>query len=159
MDTVIESLRNLKDSYSQVGNCLSVYLGGAMDNVDPSFAVGWRKDAKTALQRHGFIVYDPTDGKDHYKQGKRKIYNKTTSQTEIVTPDLKCIGKSHILLVEISRKDIPYHGTSMELVYGKWWEKHIYVWGDCKSPWVIHHSTKMFPYMEDALNYILTNHK
>ncbi len=137
---------------------MHIYLAGAMDKVSPEFAVGWRQDAKSLLQKHSFTVLDPTDDKDLWKKGVKATYTKETATEQIIIPDLSKIHQADIILAEISLPDTAYHGTSMELVYATLWEKHVYVWGDCGSPWVIHHSNKIFTYMEDAVKYIIDKH-
>ncbi len=133
-----------------------VYLAGSIDRVSAEFALEWRKKAKLFLEEHGYLVLDPTEGKDLYKHNiDRKNYTKETAWEQIVLPDLAKIKRASFLLVEISKKDCPYHGTSMELVYGSLWGKTIVVWGDVKSAWVIYHSTIILPTLGDALEYIV----
>jgi nucleoside 2-deoxyribosyltransferase len=129
-----------------------VYLGGAIDRVPAEFSLGWRKEATKILRENGFMVLDPTEGKDLYDPD---INTKKFSPEYIVNSDLEMIKKSDILLVEISRKDIPYHGTSMELVYAHQWNKQIFVWGDTSSYWVRYHATEIFENLYSAIGCIL----
>ena len=131
---------------------LTIYLAGAMDKVPPEFAITWRLGAKTALTEAGHKVYDPTADKDLWNY---ECHTRLYTPGHIVKSDLSMISKSDIILAEISRRDIPYHGTSMELVYAKQWQKRVYVWGGCKSYWVRYHADKIFETMEDAVSYIL----
>lgn len=130
----------------------TVYLGGAIDKVPPEFALGWRKEATKVLKEHGFAILDPTAGKDLYAP-TANISSFTPEY--IVTTDLTMIETSDILLIEISRKDVPYHGTSMEIVYAYQWGKKIFVWGGSMSYWVRYHADQVFITMEDALDHIV----
>ena len=133
-----------------------VYLAGSIDRVTPEFALEWRKKARIFLEEHGYVVLDPTEGKNlHEHNIDHKNYTKQTAWDNIVSPDLIKIKKASILLVEISKKNCPYHGTSMELVYGNTWGKTVVVWGDVKSAWVVYHSTIILPTLDDALEYII----
>ena len=132
-----------------------VYLGGAIDRVPHTFSLGWRAKARKILEENGFAVLDPTEGKALADHDIDTInHTKETAKTQIVDPDLAKISKANILLMEISKSDVPYHGTSMELVYGHMWGKINYVWGGCKSSWVIHHSEKVFVTLDEALKHI-----
>jgi nucleoside 2-deoxyribosyltransferase len=126
------------------------YLGGAIDKVDPEFSIGWRKKA-TAVLEPLYKIIDPTAGKDLYAPG---VNTDVYTPAQIVETDLDAIRKSDILLVEISRDDIPYHGTSMEIVYGRLWGKDIIVWGGCRSYWVRYHADHIFDTLEEAVEYI-----
>lgn len=129
----------------------TVYLAGAMDKVSPDFAIEWRQEAKGFLKPKGFEVLDPTEDKDLWKPGVHTVAYKPE---EIVTADLKMISAADIILAELCRRDIPYHGTSMELVYACQWEKAVYVWGGCRSYWVRYHSDMIFEQLIQALEYI-----
>ncbi len=131
---------------------MNIYLAGAMDKVPPEFAITWRQAAKKTLIDHGHMVFDPTVGKDLWDDD---VHTKAYTPTMIVNSDLAMIKKSDIIIAEISRENIPYHGTSMELVYSYQWGKDIYVWGGCKSYWVRYHATQIFDKLEDILTHIL----
>ena len=118
---------------------MKIYLAGAIDKVSPEFATGWRKYA--AGQLTGCEILDPT--------GK---IGGTYKPAEVVEPDLAMIKQADIVLAEISRDDIPYHGTSMEIAYAYFWNKTIYVWGGCKSYWVRYHADEVFDTLDEALN-------
>lgn len=130
----------------------TVYLGGAIDKVSPEFATVWRGAAKKFLVDHEFLVLDPTEAKN---LSHPNINTSMYTPEQIVTADLDMIRRSNIVLAEISRKDIPYHGTSCELVYAYQWGKEIIVWGDCHSYWIRYHASKIFPELEKALWYIV----
>ena len=135
---------------------MKVYLAGAIDHVTPEFACGWRKQARTKLRAAGFEIGDPTEGKDLYAyQAGKKIYTKTQAGEEIVMPDMVKINDSDIILAEMSRDDIPYHGTSMELVYGHLLSKIVIVWGGCRAAWVIYHSEEIMESLDEAIDYII----
>ena len=129
----------------------TIYLAGAIHHVDPEFATGWRKKATEALQ-HKYKILDPTAGKDLYAPGvNQTLY----TPKEIVTTDLARIDMSDIILAEISRTDIPYHGTSMEIYHGGTTGKIVIVWGGCQSYWVRYFSTKIFKHLTGAIEYLL----
>ena len=134
-----------------VGEKPTIYLAGAIDKVPPEFALTWRRQATEALQ-HKYKILDPTADKDLYLPGVNTDY---FTPAQIVTADLDMIQTADIILAEISRKDIPYHGTSMELVYAHNWQKLIYVWGGCKSYWIRYHSTQIFDGLPDAIEHLL----
>jgi len=128
-----------------------VYLAGAIDKVSPDFALSWRKAAKERLIAAGYQVLDPTDDKN--------LFSGTANTTDftpadIVETDLNMIDRADIVLAEISRTDIPYHGTSMELVYAMQAGKLVIVWGGCRSYWVRYHADCIFGVLEDALLYL-----
>jgi len=129
----------------------TVYLAGAIDHVSPAFAIRWRKDAAKRLDAAGYSVLDPTDGKD---LDDPNVNISTFTPAEIVESDKAMIDKSDILLVEISRKDIPYIGTSMEILYA--WErgKKIIVWGGPRSYWIRYHANHVFLTLHEALEEI-----
>lgn len=129
----------------------TVYLAGAIAKVPPEFAVTWRRGARLALERHGYQVLDPTDGKDLFDPEVHTSYK----PEDIVIPDLKMIEQADIILAEISRTDVPYHGTSMELVYAQMQGKLVYVWGGCISYWVQYHADQVFATLSDALDELI----
>jgi nucleoside 2-deoxyribosyltransferase len=128
-----------------------VYLAGAIDHVPPSFAVKWRQDATSRLEAIGYEVLDPTEGKDLYHPA---VNTDLYTPKQIVESDKAMIDRADILLVEMSRKDIPYIGTSMEILYA--WErgKQVYVWGGPQSYWVRYHATKVFLTLKETLDYL-----
>ena len=129
----------------------TIYLAGAIHHVPPEFATTWRRAVTQALSDR-FNILDPTADKDLYDPD---INTKVFTPEQIVTADLDMIFRADTILAEMSRTDIPYHGTSMELAYAYNWKKQIIVWGGCQSYWVRYHATKIFDQMEDALTYIL----
>ena len=132
----------------------SVYLAGGIGGLTPEKAVGWRRAAGKILSEAGFIVLDPTARIDFKHQ--RANPEKYDASNDIVIPDLEMIKASDILLVEMTIKDRPYIGTSMEIVYGKvLWQKLIYVWGGLGSYWIKHHADKIFSTLEGALAEIV----
>jgi len=129
----------------------TVYLAGAIHHVPPEFALEWRRQATEALKRY-YRILDPTADKDLYQPD---VSVSVYTPEQIVTSDLKMIKKADIILAEISRTDLPYHGTSMELSYAYQWGKTIYVWGGCQSYWVRYHATQIFDNLADALSHLL----
>ena len=147
MNTV--SPRALLEPFA-TGRTPVIYLAGAIDKVPPEFALTWRRQATEALQDK-YKILDPTADKDLYLPGINTDY---FTPEQIVTADLDMIMSSDIILAEISRKDIPYHGTSMELAYAYNWKKTIYVWGGCRSYWVRYHATQIFDGLADAIEHL-----
>lgn len=127
-----------------------IYLAGAIDKVSAEFALGWRREATEALQDR-YKIFDPTADKDLFQPD---VNTTLYTPEHIVETDLDMIGQADIILAEMSRKDVPYHGTSMELVYGQFWGKRIYVWGGCQSYWVRYHATQIFEGLADAIDHI-----
>jgi len=134
-----------------VGEKPTIYLAGAIDKVPPEFALTWRRQATEALQ-HKYKILDPTADKDLFQPDVNvSVY----TPAQIVEPDLDMIRTADIILAEISRKDIPYHGTSMELAYAHQWGKLIYVWGGCQSYWVRYFATEVFSNLDAAIAILL----
>ena len=129
----------------------TVYLAGAIAHVTPDFATSWRRDATERLTAAGYTVLDPTQGKDLHAPG---VNETVYTPKEIVEADLDMIRRADIVLAEVSKKDVPYHGTSMELVYARMWGKRIIVWGGSKSYWVRYHSERVFLTLHEALDYL-----
>lgn len=146
-ETLIRALLEL----FATGRTPVIYLAGAIDKVPPEFALEWRRQATEALQDR-YKILDPTADKDLFQPGVNTDYY---TPEQIVDADLTAIMSSDIILAEISRKDIPYHGTSCELVYAYNWGKKIVVWGGCHSYWVRYHASIIFPTLGDSLTYLL----
>jgi nucleoside 2-deoxyribosyltransferase len=134
-----------------VGAKPTIYLAGAIDKVPPEFATTWRQAATKTLE-YKYNILDPTAGKDLFAPGvNTEIY----TPQQIVESDLAAIMRSDIILAEVSRTDIPYHGTSMEIAYAYNQGKTIYVWGNCRSYWIRYHATQIFDELADALEHLL----
>ncbi len=129
----------------------TIYLAGAIDKVPPEFATTWRQAATRALEQK-YRILDPTAGKDLFAPG---VNTHICTPKQIVEPDLAAIDMSNIILAEVSRTDIPYHGTSCEIFYGYRSGKIVIVWGGCRSYWIRYHSTKIFDELADALEHLL----
>ena len=128
-----------------------IYLAGAIHHVTPEFAMSWRQEATEALKGK-YIILDPTADKNLYQPDVN-----TTAYTpeEIVTADLAMIDAADIVLAEVSKTDIPYHGTSMEIYHAANSGKDVIVWGGCQSYWVRYFSTKIFKHLTGAIEYLL----
>ena len=90
---------------------IKVYLSGSIDFADLGFASCWRQQAIEALSKSDITCHDPLAGKDITDPAISTKY----SPSLIVRRDLLEISSSDILLVEMTRNDIPYVGTSMEM--------------------------------------------
>lgn len=130
---------------------MKVYLAGAIHHVSPTFATGWRREATERLSKLGFEVFDPTVDKNFDHPG---VNTTLYTPKQIVETDKTMIDMVDILLVEMSRSDVPYIGTSMEILYA--WErgKEIIVWGGSESYWVRYHASRIFKALPEALDYI-----
>jgi len=133
------------------GSKPTIYLAGAIDKVPPEFATTWRQAATKVLEGR-YRILDPTAGKDLFLPNVNTDYY---TPAQIVESDLAAIKKSDIILAEISRTNIPYHGTSIEISYAHQWGKSIYVWGGCQSYWIRYHATQIFDELADALEHLL----
>ncbi len=129
----------------------TIYLSGAIDWVDPEFATSWRQRAADRL-RGKYETIDPTNYKDI---GLPHGNIEELEPHELVEAELIAIKKSDIVLAEISRNNIPYHGTSIEIAYAHQWGKEVYVWGgNIRSYWIKYHTTKQFASLIGALDYL-----
>lgn len=130
---------------------IKVYLAGAIHHVHPDFATRWRRDATARLTRAGHETLDPTVGKDFDHPG---VNTTLYTPQQIVEADKAMIDRADVLLVEMSRSDVPYIGTSMEILYA--WErgKHVVVWGGSESYWVRYHAARNFLTLHEALSYL-----
>ena len=124
-----------------------IYLAGAIDHVSPEFATLWRRYAARKLEKVGYHILDPTAGKD------LKAPSDYTPE-HIVETDKAMIDRSDIILAEMSKVNIPYVGTSMEIHYA--WErgKEIVVWGGPRGYWIRYHAAKIFMNLGEALQYL-----
>lgn len=127
---------------------MKIYLAGAIDHVSPEFALNWRKQATEVLKQAGYEVLDPTASKDLFDPEANT--NRYTPKY-IVETDKAMIDQADILLAEISKSNIPYIGTSMEILYA--WErgKRVIVWGGSKSYWIRYHASLIFDDLESVL--------
>ena len=130
-----------------------IYLAGAIHHVPPEFAITWRRQATDALKDR-FKILDPTANKDLYQPD---VNTSVYTPEQIVTADLDMIFMADIILAEISRTDIPYHGTSIEIAIASNMGKLVLVWGGCRSYFIRYYASKMFDTMPDAISYLLYN--
>ena len=124
---------------------MRVYLAGPIFQCHDAECINWRSNAKENLQ--GFDVIDPME----------RDYRGVTDQNykEIVEIDKELIEQSDILLVNHIK---PSAGTAMEILFAWERDKHIVVVSNEKenSPWIIYHSHKIAPSLNQAINYIKT---
>ncbi len=125
-----------------------IYLAGAIHHVTPEFATEWRKKAARELTPYGYAISDPTADKDLYHANcNTALY----TPEYIVETDLANIAEADILLVEMSRKDVPYCGTSMEVRQAYLDGKIIIVWGGTQSYWARYHANLVVGTLDEAL--------
>ncbi len=130
----------------------NVYLAGPIGGISPKDALQWRNYTKHVLRKNSIGIKDPTAGKD--------LTWKHYDSAFIVETDLEMIEQSKVLLVDFSHLNVPYIGTSMEIMYAARVcqdEKLIYVWGDAyrESYWLRYHATEFFSYLDKALERII----
>ena len=129
----------------------TIYLAGAMHHVEPGFALAWRGMATKILQ-HRYEILDPTANKDLYAPD---VHTLQYLPEEIVHADLAMIDQADIILAEVSRTNVPYHGTSIEIATAYRNGKVVYVWGGCQSYWIRYYSTQVFADLNAALDHLL----
>ena len=128
-----------------------VYLAGAIHHVTPHEATIWRRYATLKLEGL-YEISDPTADKDLFRPDANTTFY---VPEHIVRTDIAAIDNSDIILAEVSRTNVPYHGTSMEIMYAAQQGKKVYVWGGCNSYWVRYHATKIFLTLDDAIKFLL----
>lgn len=121
-----------------------VYLCGGINKLSDAECKDWRENAKDWLGPE-FDVLDPM---------RRDFRGREDDCTnEIVRGDQVDIANADVILV---RADKPSWGTAMEMVYAKFLGKFVVVFGagDKPSPWIVYHSSKMFPNLNEAVSWI-----
>ena len=122
----------------------TIYLSGAIDHVTEEEAAGWRDAATRKLEERGYRVLNPL--KIEGREGM--------TDEQIILADLKMISKADALLVEMTRDDIPYVGTSMEIAYA-WTLRFlpVVIWGKPKSIWARYHGP-IAPTLDRAIDLV-----
>jgi len=118
----------------------TVYLSGGIKDFNKGETHDWREKAKQLVKGE---TIDPT----------RVAYD-GRNPAHIVELDKSDIDKSSHVLVYFIRPSV---GTSMEVLYA--WEKGkpVYVVNEDEqdlSPWLLYHSTAIFPSLEEAVEVI-----
>lgn len=129
-----------------------VYLAGAIrKHPDP---ISWRLRATEFLTANGFEVLNPlaSSGNLFHSPGRVAI----TQDETVVDKDLWMIDHSDVVLAEMAFPDLPYIGTSMEIMYAYRAGKAVIIFGKAHadSIWVQRHSTQIWPCLKDALEVI-----
>jgi nucleoside 2-deoxyribosyltransferase len=122
----------------------TVYLCGGINKLSDAECKDWREEAKCLLGPE-FETLDPMRRDYRGREGD--------FSAEIVRHDQTDIAMSDIILV---RAEKPSWGTAMEMVYAKLLGKFVVVFGagDKPSPWIVFHSNKMFPNLNEAISWI-----
>lgn len=123
------------------GACLTIYLSGPMDGCTDLQRVGWRRLLKGS--HPGVHWLDPTTRDP-----------KPVGPAAIVEADKNDIDRSDVVIVNPWK---PTSGTAMEVLYA--WERDIPVWTidpypDYLSPWIVHHSDRVFSSLSDVSDAI-----
>lgn len=136
-----------------------LYLAGPIANCTDEECMGWRREVTKAWREMldaepmgafvGDRLLDPM--RRDYRGSVGKIYH------EIVDLDKRDIRNCDVMLVNHFKPSI---GTAMEMLYAWENEKMIILvnktdWPDEQlSPWLLYHSTKIFPDFKSALEWI-----
>lgn len=131
----------------------AVYLCGPILGRTDEDCVHWRERAAQLLDP--IPVRDPVKLRDY--RGKE---HQDEAPEVIVLGDLKDINESACLLVMF---DKPSVGTAMEIRYA-FAERKIPVYvidtsNSQRSPWLVFHTTRFFPTLEKACNFINIIHR
>jgi len=87
----------------------TVYLAGPMEHVSKEDAAGWREEATKRLEMAGCVVLNPCRRLHSFRKEEMK---------SIFELDLRDIDESDIVLAHLDNlKEIPRHGTAMEVFY------------------------------------------
>ena len=118
-----------------------VYLSGAMLGCSDAECKDWREYAKRRLKCD---TRDPVVLRDFRGREQEGV-------VEVVEKDKADIDDCDIVLVNFIRPSV---GTSMEILYA--WERGKTVvlvapQGAVISPWLLYHSHKVFPALDDAI--------
>lgn len=120
-----------------------VYLAGAINKQSDADALDWRRHATERLTPQ-FDVLDPM-ARDYRGVELENV-------AAIVEGDLTDIGNCSIVLV---RAEAPSWGTAMELVYARGRIVIGFGAGDRPSPWLVHHTTALYPTLDEAIDAII----
>ncbi len=140
-----------------------IYLSGPILSRTEDEANEWRQKAIKELQEPGeitgagrlppiFQCLDPM--RREFSDDDMMGVN------EIVQMDIEDVKAADILLVNynIKRKETTLCGTSMEVLLASQLGKYIVVFSDLPrekmSPWIIYHSTRILPSLDEAIEYI-----
>jgi hypothetical protein len=121
---------------------VKVYLCGPINGCTDDECKNWRTQAKRLLKHE---TLDPMD-RDFRGQEDLNI-------SAIVEGDKDDIDNCECLLVAY---DKPSVGTSMEMLWAWLGHKEVIVFTDQKklSPWLRYHSSKIYPSIHEACDYI-----
>lgn len=98
-----------------------IYLAGSINPDLELFCREWRNSATLYLEEKGFEIINPIKDKDLTKN-----YN----YEDIVNQDLYNVSNSDLVLAEMTWKDYPYVGTSIELYHAYLHGIPTIVWAD-----------------------------
>lgn len=139
---------------------MKVYLAGPINGTSWDECYKWRSDAADILAKHGIEALDPLSGKE-VLEGSAKIIGSTRhfNYKEIIERDLWHIRQADIVLVNATRGDCRYIGTTCEVFYANYvLNKPVVVFYgdnvDWMQSWMNYLITRSFTKMEDAIDYI-----
>lgn len=130
-----------------------IYLAGGIHGLTFNEATEWRDYATVQLHLRGFEVINPLRGK-RAKNGR--FDGGVYTPAEVVVRDKQDILEADGLLVEYTRPDRNYSGTSMEILFAYEHHKPVIVWSSHagESYWVAYHATAILPTLDDCIEYI-----
>lgn len=139
---------------------MKVYLAGPINGTSWDECHKWRKEAAASLSEHGIASLDPLSGKD-VLEGSQEIIGSTKhfSYKEIIERDLWHVREADILLVNATRDDCKYIGTTCEVFYANYVLKKpviVFYGGNVEwmQSWLNFLITRSFISMDDAIDYI-----
>jgi nucleoside 2-deoxyribosyltransferase len=132
---------------------MKVYLSGPIYPDNKEATDEWRRESKNVLIRGGIWTIDPCRNKAIYTYG---LY----TPNEIVFRDLKDVDESDMILANFMMvgDKLPI-GTVMEIMYA--WEHKkpvVIVSTDPRiitHPWLLAMSVRIYPKLQEALDYIV----
>ena len=133
---------------------MKVYLSGPISEHDREGTDQWRAQASQFLHKEGIDTIDPCRRKVYYNPQK-------FTPNEIVIRDLRDVEEADLVL--LNYRLLPGHlpiGSPCEMVYA--WDRKkpvVVVAEDSRiqnHPWVLAMAVRIFPTLEEALEYIVT---
>lgn len=138
---------------------MRVYLAGAIGGLNWETASQWRNGAREYLARYDIQCLNPLDGKEDLSQLSGLERQQQFNPQELILRDLRDIGRSDVVLVELVHADVTYVGTLMEIMYA--WEQKIPIiaWTGNNSlhlrSWLPGMITRSYECLAEALDYIV----
>ncbi|MCF2144470.1 MAG: nucleoside 2-deoxyribosyltransferase [Candidatus Heimdallarchaeota archaeon] len=133
-----------------------VFLGQAMDYLDPQVIVDNHKRFTQLLEPYGFKVISTFDPEERKTLHKELSIEKLAEV--IVERDLAILEDCDMCLFDLSDEQRPYVGCLFEIAYAYKMNKEIFVYTGnseiSKRLWLIYHTTFMSNKIEEVINEI-----